>query len=268
MLRSPVAIYEDEAMSYRIETSLHDIDIHRTATIGQDVEIGRNVSVGPFAIIDDGAEIGDNVKIGAHVYIGPLACIGANSILHPHVAVRDRVRIGQDVIINCGSIIGSDGFGFTNNSGINHKVPQVGTVEVEDNVWIGSNVTIDRATIGTTRIRRGARLDNLVQVGHNVEVGENTVVMPQVGIAGSTVIGANCYIGEKVGITGHIRIGDNVRVHPFSGINKGLKDGEHVMGVPARPAEMEGYLQSLVGGLPAIVKDIQHIKRRLNSEIH
>lgn len=268
MLRSPVAILTEDGFRYGIGTPLHSVDIHNTVTVGENVSIGRNVRIGAFATIDDGAEIDDDVEIGVHVYVGPLARIGAGTVLHPHVAIRDRVHIGRNVKINCGSVIGADGFGFTNNSGMNHKIPQVGTVEIEDDVWIGSNVTIDRATIGVTRIRKGARIDNLVQVGHNVQIGEDSVVMPQVGIAGSTVIGTGCQIGEKVGITGHIEIGDYVTIHPFSGINKGLNHREHVMGAPAKPVETETSLQSLVAELPDIIKEVQQIRRQLSSANH
>jgi UDP-3-O-[3-hydroxymyristoyl] glucosamine N-acyltransferase len=145
-------------------------------------------------------------------------------------------------------------------------VPQVGTVEIEKGAWIGSNVTIDRATIGVTRIRRGARVENLSQIGHNVEVGENTVIRPQVGVAGSTRIGAESYVGEKSGINGHIEIGNDVTIFPFSGIPKGLADGANVMGAPARPVEIEESLQQLVKDLPDIVKDIKRLRQKMVEE--
>ncbi len=241
--------------------------VHLTATIGRNVSLGRDIRIGPFAVIDEGADIGDGVDIGAYVYIGPMVRIGADSVLHPHVTVRDQVVIGRSVTIGCGSVIGSDGFGFANNSGVNHKIPQVGTVEIEDDVWIGSNVTIDRATIGVTRIRHGARVDNLAQIGHNVEVGEHTVLRSQVGVAGSAVIGSGCEIGEKTGINGHIEIGDNVSVHPFSGLHKAIKSGEKVMGAPARPVENEKSIQAILRELPNIVREFQRLKRKLTAKV-
>ena len=266
MLRSQsLDLLDDELRQIVAEPETDSQVIHHTAMIDRDVIIGDNVKVGPFAVIDEGAEIGDDVEIGAYVYVGPLALIRSGTVLHPHVTIRDRVRIGRNVTINCGSVIGSDGFGFANNSGKNHKIPQVGTVEIEDDVWIGSNVTIDRATIGTTRVRRGAKIDNLAQIGHNVEVGEDTVIGSQVGIAGSTSIGSAAYIGEKVGITGHIEIGDNVTVYPFSGIRKGVSDGLTVMGSPAKPIETEKSLQKLVFELPNIAREFQRLKRRLTA---
>ena len=240
--------------------------VHDTATIGENVSIDTNVRIGAFAVIDANVQIGAGVDIGAYVYVGPMVKIGRKSVLHPHVTIRDQVRIGKNVTINCGSIIGSDGFGFANSSGVNHKIPQVGVVDIEDDVWIGSNVTIDRATIGATRIRRGARIDNLAQIGHNVEVGEDTVLRPQVGVAGSATIGASCDIGEKTGIAGHIEIGDDVSVHAFSGIHRPINAGENVMGAPAQPVESERTLQEILRDLPNVIREFQRLKRKLNSK--
>ena len=186
MLRAPAAtLVEAEPVRAQI-SEFNGKVIHHTAAIGNNVRLGRNVRVGAFAVIDEETSIGNDTVIGAYAYIGPMVTVGEGCMLHPHVTIRDQVRIGNNVTINCGSIIGSDGFGFANNSGVNFKIPQLGTVEIEDDAWIGSNATIDRATIGATRIRRGARIDNLAQIGHNVEIGEDTVLRPQVGVAGST----------------------------------------------------------------------------------
>ncbi len=239
--------------------------VHPTATIGKNVSLGRDIRIGAFAVIEDDTEIGAEADIKAYVYVGPMVKVGAGSVLHPHVTVRDQVVIGRNVSIGCGSVIGSDGFGFANNSGVNHKIPQVGTVEIEDDAWIGSNVTIDRATIGVTRIRRGARIDNLAQIGHNVEVGERSVLGPQVGVAGSSVIGSDCDIGEKTGINGHITIGNNVSVHPFSGLHRSLDNNEKVMGAPANPVEREKSLQAILRELPSLVREFKRLKRKLTS---
>jgi UDP-3-O-[3-hydroxymyristoyl] glucosamine N-acyltransferase len=263
MLRSSLAALANNRHRYEIGVVTQDNSIHYTAVIGKNVNIGTDVVINAFVVIDDGARIGDGVEIGHHVSIGPHTRIGSGTVILPHVTIRERIRIGRNVTINSGAIIGSDGFGFANNSGINHKIPQVGTVEIEDNVWIGSNVTIDRATIGATRVRRGARIDNLVQIGHNVEVGEETVIRPQVGIAGSTVIGSESYVGDKAGIIGHIEIGNNVTIHPFSGITKGVNDGQSVMGTPARPFEMEKSIQVLVQDLPDMLRELQQLRRQL-----
>ncbi|RJP18260.1 MAG: UDP-3-O-(3-hydroxymyristoyl)glucosamine N-acyltransferase [Candidatus Abyssobacteria bacterium SURF_5] len=236
--------------------------IHYTAVIGKDVVLGKDVVVGPFVVIDNGTEIGDEVEIGPHVSIGQLVKIGSGTVIHPHVSIREKVEIGQNVVINSGTVIGSDGFGFTNSGGKNYKIPQLGTVVIEDDVWIGSNVTIDRATVGATRVRRSAQIHNLVQIGHNVDIGEETIVRPRVGIAGSTTIGSETYVGEQAGIINHIEIGRRVTVHPFSGITKKVGDGESVMGAPARPLEVEKSVQSFLLELPDLARNIQSLKRK------
>lgn len=263
MLKTQWAPVAGEISHQRPQLFLKEGLIHHTAVVGNEVKLGNNVLIGAFAVVDDGVEIGDNVEIGPHVAIGPLVKIGAGTIIHPHVSIRERVEIGHNVTINSGSVIGSDGFGFTNESGKNYKIPQLGTVKIEDDVWIGSNVTIDRATVGATKIRRSAQIHNLVQIGHNVEIGEETVVRPRVGIAGSTTIGAESYIGEQAGIINHIEIGKRVTVHPFSGITKKIGDGQHVMGAPARPVEVERSVQTFLLELPELVKDIQQLKKKL-----
>ena len=266
MLRAPAAtLVEAEPVRAQI-SELGGKVIHHTATIGNNVRLGRNVRVGAFAVIDEETSIGNDTVIGAYAYIGPMVTVGEGCTLHPHVTIRDQVRIGNNVTINCGSVIGSDGFGFANNSGVNFKIPQLGTVEIEDDAWIGSNATIDRATIGATRIRRGARIDNLAQIGHNVEIGEDTVLRPQVGVAGSTTIGSCCDIGEKTGIAGHIEIGDDVSVHAFSGIHRTISAGANVMGAPAQPVDNEKTLQGILRDLPNLIREFQSIKKKLNSK--
>ncbi len=240
--------------------------VHITAVIGDNTVLGEGVRIGPFAFIDDKVEIGDGAEIGPHVSVGQEVKIGAGTTIHAHVTIRERVRIGKNVTINSGSVIGSDGFGFANNCGVNHKIPQMGTVEIEDDVWIGSNVAIDRATLGKTRIGRGARIDNLVQVGHNVDVGAYSIIRSKVGIAGSTTIGAQTYVGEQVGIIGHINIGRGVTIHPFAGITKGLDDGASVMGAPARPVESEQPIQKIIQELPDLMRDFQAIKRMVSDK--
>jgi UDP-3-O-[3-hydroxymyristoyl] glucosamine N-acyltransferase len=263
MLRAPVVTRADDVAHHEFETGIRNGFVHHSAVIGKNVSIGHGVKIHAFVVIDEGTEIEDEVEIGPHVSIGPLARIGAGTLIHPHVAIRERIRIGRNVTINSGSVIGSDGFGFTNGSGVNHKIPQVGIVDIEDDVWIGSNVTIDRATVGATRIRCRARIENLVQIGHNVDVGEETVVRPQVGVAGSTTIGAESYIGEQAGIINHIEIGKHVTIHPSSAIVKKLSDGQHVMGAPAKPVELEESLQAILSELPDIMREFQRLRRKL-----
>lgn len=208
--------------------------IEEPSFIAKSASLGNDIYIGAFAYIGERVKIGNNVKIYPHVYIGDDVNIGDNTILFSGVKVYAECVIGADVAIHGGCIIGGDGFGFAPNSENSYnKVAQIGNVIIEDHVEIGSSTTIDRATLGSTIIRRGVKLDNLIQVAHNVEIGENTVIAAQSGIAGSTKIGKNCMIGGQVGIIGHLKIGDNVKIAAQSGIGKNIPDGEVVQGSPA-----------------------------------
>ncbi|MCK0132114.1 UDP-3-O-(3-hydroxymyristoyl)glucosamine N-acyltransferase [Flavobacteriaceae bacterium F08102] len=197
---------------------------------------GENVYLGAFVYIGENVSIGDDVKIYPNVYIGDNVKINNGTTLFAGSKVYSESIIGKQCVIHSGVIIGCDGFGFVpNEKGVYNKVPQTGNVIIEDNVDIGSGTTIDRATLGSTIIRKGVKLDNQIQIAHNVEIGENTVIAAQTGVAGSTKIGKNCQIGGQVGIVGHIKIGDNVRIQAQSGIGRSLKDNEVVQGSPALP---------------------------------
>lgn len=208
--------------------------IEEPSFIAKSASFGNANYVGAFAYIGERVKIGNNVKIYPHVYIGDDVTIGDNTTLFSGVKVYAECVIGADVTIHGGCIIGGDGFGFAPNAENSYnKVAQIGNVIIEDHVEIGSSTTIDRATLGSTIIRKGVKLDNLIQVAHNVEIGENTVIAAQTGIAGSTKIGKNCMIGGQVGIIGHLKIGDNVKIAAQSGIGKNIPDGEVVQGSPA-----------------------------------
>lgn len=208
--------------------------IEQPSFISPSAKIGSNLYFGAFSYIGENVILGENVKIHPQVYIGDNVHIGDNTIVFSGVKIYSETNIGMNCKIHAGSIIGSDGFGFApNEKGEFKAVPQIGNVIVEDNVDIGSNCTIDRATLGSTIIRKGVKLDNQIQIAHNVEVGKNTVIAAQTGIAGSTKIGQNCMIGGQVGIVGHLTIGNNVKIQAQSGITKNIKDGEAVQGTPA-----------------------------------
>ncbi len=210
------------------------VGIENPSHIADSAQVGDDVYVGAFAYIGERVKIGRNVKIYPHVYVGDDVTIGDNTTLFSGVKVYAECVIGNDVTVHSGSIIGGDGFGFAPNSENSYnKVAQIGNVIIEDHVEIGSSTTIDRATLGSTIIRKGVKLDNLIQIAHNVEIGENTVIAAQSGVAGSTKIGKNCMIGGQVGIIGHLKIGDNVKIAAQSGIGKNIKDGEVVQGSPA-----------------------------------
>ena len=204
--------------------------IHATATLGSHLYIGA------FTYIGENVELGDNVKIYPNVFIGDNVKIGDDTIVFAGTKIYSESQIGKKCVVHSGVIIGSDGFGYTpDENGKYHKVPQIGNVIIEDYVDIGSATTIDRATLGSTYIRNGVKLDNQIQIAHNVDVGENTVIAAQTGIAGSTKIGKNCQIGGQVGIVGHLTIGDRVKIQAQSGIGRNLKDDAVVQGSPALP---------------------------------
>ncbi len=212
------------------------VGIEQPSYISPGVEISGDCYVGAFAYIGKNASIGKNVKLYPQCYIGENVIIGDNTIIKPGVKVYHGCKIGKNCIVHAGAVIGGDGFGFAPTGSGYDKIPQIGNVVLEDNVEIGSNTTIDRATMGSTIIRRGVKLDNLIQVAHNVEIGENTVMAAQVGVAGSTKIGKNNMIGGQVGFAGHITVGDNNAIGAQSGIPNSVGDGSRLMGYPAVPA--------------------------------
>ena len=233
--------------------------IDETAVIGENCYVGANVSIGA------NAQIGNRVKLFPGVSVADNVKIGDNTILHPGVHIMSECVIGSNCTLHPGVIIGGDGFGFAPNSENSYnKVPQIGNVIIEDHVEVGSNTTIDRATIGSTVIRKGVKLDNLIQIAHNVEIGENTVIAAQTGVAGSTKIGKNCMIGGQVGIIGHLTIADGVKIAAQSGIGSSIsKEGEILQGSPA--FGIGDYKRSYVGfrKLPSIQTELDNLKKQI-----
>jgi UDP-3-O-[3-hydroxymyristoyl] glucosamine N-acyltransferase len=238
--------------------------IEQPCFIDPSAKIGDNVYIGAFAYIGAGAVIGKNVKIYPQTYIGDFTQIKDNTVIYPGVKIYHGCVIGVDCIIHSGSVIGADGFGFVQQPDQQYrKIPQVGNVIIEDLVEIGSNVTIDRATMGSTIIRSGSKFDNLIQIGHNVEVGVNTVIVSQAGVAGSTKVGNNCMIGGQVGLAGHLRIGDNVKIGAQSGVSNNLKDGETVLGSPALDALKQIKAMIVYKSLPEMSKKLTELEKEL-----
>lgn len=216
------------------EVKLNKSGIETPSYISESATIGENLYLGAFAYISNNVTIGDNVKIYPNVYIDDNVKIGNDTIIFSGAKIMSDTVIGKSCVINSGAVIGADGFGFApNEEGVYNKVPQIGNVVIEDNVDIGAATTIDRATLGSTIIRQGVKLDNQIQIGHNVEIGKNTVIAAQTGIAGSSKIGENCMFGGQVGVAGHLIIGNNVRVQAQSGIGRNIKDNEVLQGSPA-----------------------------------
>ncbi|MCT4614207.1 MAG: UDP-3-O-(3-hydroxymyristoyl)glucosamine N-acyltransferase [Marinifilaceae bacterium] len=235
------------------------IGIEQPSYVTQGVELSDDVYLGAFAYIGRNAKIGKNVKIYPHAYIGDNTVVGDNTIIYSGVKVYEGCRIGSDCVLHAGVVVGGDGFGFAPSSANDYKkVPQVGNVIIEDKVEIGANTCIDRATMGATIIRKGVKLDNLIQVAHNVEIGENTVIASQTGVAGSAKVGKNCMIGGQVGIVGHLTIADEVKIAAQSGIARKIsKEGQVVQGSPA--FEYAPYQKSYV-----LFKNLPKLNDRIN----
>ncbi len=251
-------------LEYYNQVKLMKSGIEQPSVISESVTYGDDLYLGSFCYVGKNVKIGNNVKIYPNTYIGDNVIIGNNCIFFAGVRIYSETEIGNNCVIHSGAIVGSDGFGFApHDDGTFSKIPQIGNVIFEDDVEIGSCTTIDRATMGSTIIRKGVKLDNQIQIAHNVEIGENTVIAAQTGIAGSTKVGKNCMIGGQVGVAGHITIGDNVRIQAQSGIGKSLKDGEIVQGSPA--FNYADFSKSFVHfrNLPKIVNDLDALKKKL-----
>ena len=241
--------------------------IAESAFIASSARTGKDVYVGPLAHVGENSVIGDGARIHPQVYIGDNVIIGEKTEIHPGVCIYSGMKIGKHCTIHGGAVIGSDGFGFAPQDDKHYKkVAQIGNVIIEDNVEIGAGTTIDRATLGSTIIRKGVKLDNLIQVAHNVEIGENTVIAAQSGISGSTKIGRNCLIAGQVGITGHLRIGDGSMIGAQSGISSNLPDGSVVLGSPA--FDIKKYRKSYVyfRNLPDIVLRLEKLEKKLKDQ--
>jgi len=240
--------------------------VHKTAIIGDNVQLGKNVSIQPYVVIEDGAVIGDNTVLGAGVFIGRETKLGLDNFIYPKVVIRERITIGDRCIIHSGAVIGSDGFGYATVQGMHHKIPQIGTVIIEDDVEIGANVTIDRARFDKTWIKKGTKIDNLVQIAHNVIVSENSIICAQTGISGSTVIGKNVVLAGQSGVTGHITIGDNAVVGGQAGVTKSVPSGQTVSGYPAAPHNEAKRIQALVHRLPKLYEKVAELENKLKKE--
>ncbi|AHF96781.1 UDP-3-O-(3-hydroxymyristoyl) glucosamine N-acyltransferase [Desulfurella acetivorans A63] len=250
------------ALTYFYKTKLEGNFKSPKATIDDSAIVSENAYIGDFSYIAKNAKIG-NSYIMPMVYVGENSIIGDNCIIYPNVTIRENVEIGNNVIIHSGSVIGSDGFGYVKDNGRHYKIPQIGKVIIEDDVEIGSNVSIDRATLDETIIRKGSKIDNLVQIAHNVEIGENSILVSQCGISGSTKIGNNVILAGQVGIAGHLTIADNTIVTAKSGVGTNIKKSGIYSGIPVY--EHSKWLKSsaIIPRLPDIYRKIQELENRL-----
>lgn len=266
LLRVPNA-YESFAALLRLyeQSKPKREGISKLASISDDARLGEGCYVGDFTVIEEGAEIGKGVQIFPQSFIGADVKIGDNCILHPGVKIYESCKIGENCVFHAGSVIGADGFGFVPDENNRfEKVPQVGKVIIEDLVEVGANTTIDRATMGATILREGAKVDNLVMIAHNVEIGENTIIAGQAGIAGSTKVGKNCMLGGQVGLSGHVKIANGVKIAAQSGISKTIKDEDIV--IQGSPAFAFGPYQRsylLFKNLPKLREQVLELEKQV-----
>ncbi len=230
---------------------------------GSDVRIGGDPSIWPFVTLGDRVTIGARVTLYPGVFVGSDSTIGDDSILYPNVVVREGCTLGARVIVHSGTVIGADGFGYVQHQGRHHKIPQIGGVIIEDDVELGANVTVDRATLGATRIKQGTKVDNLVQIAHNVTVGEHSIIVAQVGIAGSTTIGHHVMIGGQAGLSDHITIGDQVMIAAKAGVNRSVESNQIVGGTPALPRDRALKVQGVFHHLPELHNMVRSLEQRV-----
>jgi len=234
-------------------------------TRGTDVTIGADPSIWPFVTLGDRVSIGARVTLYPGVFVGSDSTIGDDCILYPNVVVREGCSLGARVIVHSGTVIGADGFGYVPHQGRHHKIPQLGGVVIEDDVELGANVTVDRATLGSTRIKQGTKVDNLVQIAHNVTVGAHCILVAQVGIAGSTTIGHHVVIGGQAGLSDHIQIGDQVMIAAKSGVHRSIESNQIVGGSPALPRDRALRVQGVIHHLPELHKLVQDLEQRIET---
>ena len=238
--------------------------VHPTALVATGVALGEGASIGPFAVLEEGVVIGDHARIGAHCVVGAGSLVDAHAHLHPQVVVYPGSTVGKGVIVHAGARVGSDGFGYVFVDGRHQKVPQVGGCVLEDDVEVGANTTIDRGSIGETRVESGAKIDNLVQLGHNVLIGARSILVSQTGVSGSTRFGQGVVAGGQSGFAGHITVGAGARIAGQAGVTNSVEPGDTVMGFPARPRREFLRATAAAGKAPELLRRVRDLEARLD----
>jgi len=258
--KNPYLSYAKIIMHIAKEIEKHPSGISKNCSISKSAKIGENVAISDFVAVDENSKINDGTTIYPNCYIGRNSKIGKNCLIYSNVTIRENIIIGNNVIIHAGTVIGSDGFGYVQENGLFKKIPQIGIVEIADDVEIGANVTIDRATTGKTFIGQGTKIDNLVQIAHNVHIGENSIIVSQAGISGSTKIGNGVTIAGQAGLVGHITVGDGAVIAARSGVIGDVAPHETVSGYPARPHKHAMKIYALIQKLPELFEEIKKLK--------
>jgi UDP-3-O-[3-hydroxymyristoyl] glucosamine N-acyltransferase len=265
-VKNPQWAFAQALTLLKLDRQKHPRGISAQAAVDPSAQIGDGTAIGPFVTVESGAVIGKNVVIYAGVYIGADCRVGDQTILYPNVVLREETQVGARVIIHAGTVVGTDGYGFATVQGRQYKIPQVGIVVIEDDVEIGGNVAIDRATTGETRIGAGTKIDNLVQIAHNVQIGRDCLIVGQAGIAGSTKVGDRVTMAGQVGVVGHITIGHDAVLAAQSGIMNDVEPGAVVFGSPSRPYRETMRLEAIFGKLPEIYSAFKAVKRKISTE--
>ncbi|NKB23472.1 MAG: UDP-3-O-(3-hydroxymyristoyl)glucosamine N-acyltransferase [Kiritimatiellae bacterium] len=263
-VEDPDAAFAQIALYFAPLPITPDVGVHPKAIVSEDFELGNRVSIGPYCVLESGVKVGDGTVLSAGSYIGHNTHIGKNCFFYPHVSIRENVEIGHRVIIHNGTVIGSDGFGYTvDKKGVRTKIPQLGSVKVEDDVEMGANVTIDRARFGKTSIGCGTKIDNLVQIAHNVVIGEHVVLCAQVGISGSVTIGDYAILGGQVGCAGHLEIGEGAMIGAQSGVTKSVAPKTFVSGYPAMEHAKATRMHAHQMRIPILKSKVKSLEKRL-----
>jgi UDP-3-O-[3-hydroxymyristoyl] glucosamine N-acyltransferase len=268
-LDKPLIVVEHPYLAYAKAASLFArprpgwTGVSGEAHLGHGVKLGRDVAIAPLVFVGDGASLGDRVTLMPGCYVGPDATIGDDTYLAPNVTILERCRVGARVVIHSGAVIGADGFGFIPTPEGQVKIPQLGTVVIEDEVEIGANVTIDRGALGETRVGRGVKIDNLVQIAHNVELGEHSIIASQAGIAGSTKLGAWVGLGGQAGLVGHITIGDRTQIGAQAGVTNSVPPDQVLLGTPAWPLKETHRIWAAWHTLPELYRRVRKLEQQL-----
>jgi UDP-3-O-[3-hydroxymyristoyl] glucosamine N-acyltransferase len=265
-VKNPSLAFSKIVSFLNVGTIPHRKGVHKTACIGEHVSLGKDVDIGAYAVIEDDAVIGDKTVIYPFCYVGHKTVIGANCVIYPNVSIRENIKIGSRVIIHPGSVIGSDGFGYDSSTGVHVKIPQIGNVIIGDDVEIGACVTIDRAKFSSTKIGKGTKIDNLVQIAHKVEIGPNCIIVAQCGVSGSSKLGSYVVLAGQVGLVDHVTIGDGAIITAQTGVSKDVPPRAVMFGSPARLLSKQKRMIAVQDRLPEIYARLVKIEKKLGIE--